>query len=95
MAGSGADDRIIEAAPGCGTPVLVLRVVLLGCVVAAVFGSAPLLAWTEALPDSPVTAIVQDAATRWNDAMTRIGATEPRAWLRAEIRGFEARRFAE
>jgi len=75
--------------------VQVLRVVLIGCAIAAVLGSVPLLGWTEALPDGPVVAVVQDAATRWNDAMTRIGATQPRTWLRAEIRSFEARRFAK
>ena len=52
MAGSGTDDRIIEAAPGRGAAMQVLRVVLIGCAVAAVFGSAPMLAWTQALPDA-------------------------------------------
>jgi hypothetical protein len=95
MATSGTDDRIIEAPPGRGTATQVLRMTLLGCAVAAVFGSAPLLGWTQALPDGPVVAVVQDIATRWDDAMTRVGATEPRIWLRSGIRAFEARHFAE
>ncbi len=95
MAASGTDPRIIAAAPGRGTAVQVLRVVLIGCAVAAVFGSAPLLAWTEALPDGPVVSVVHTTAERWNDAMTRVGATEPREWLRGTLRGFEARHFTD
>jgi hypothetical protein len=95
MAGAGTDDRITEAACGLGTPVRVLRVAVIGCIVAAAFGSAPLRGWTETLPDGRFTAVARDAAMQWNDAMTRIGAPEPRAWLRAAIRSLEARRFAE
>jgi hypothetical protein len=95
MSLSGTDPRILDAAPGRGTAVQVLRAVLLGCVVAAVFGSAPLLGWTEALPDGPVASVVHAIAERWNDAMTRVGATEPRERLRGTLRAFEARHFAE
>lgn len=95
MATSGTDDRIIEAGDGRAMPAQTLCAVLIGCVVAAILGSAPLLGWTEALPDGLVASVAHDAASRWNDAMLRFGTTEPRAWLRAEIRLSEASRFQE
>jgi hypothetical protein len=95
MATSGTDDRIIEAGDGRAMPAQTLCAVLIGCVVAAILGSAPLLGWTEALPDGLVASVAHDAASRWNDAMSRFGTTEPRAWLRAEIRLSEASRFQE
>jgi hypothetical protein len=92
---TGTDERVIAAPAGRGTASQVLRVVLLGCTVAAVFGSAPLLGWTEALPDNGLTAALHDAATRWNDAMASIGATAPRDRLRAGLRAVEAKHFTQ
>jgi hypothetical protein len=92
MIQTGADDRIIETG-GNFTPARVLGVLLMSCALAAVFGSAQLVGWTESLPDRPASRILHDAALGWHSAMSEIGATRPHDWLRGLIRGFEAMRF--
>jgi hypothetical protein len=84
----GADDRIADASSSRrGTPLQVLRALLLGCAVAAVFGSGPIVGWTKDLPDGPMSERLQDAAVRWDQAVSRIGAARPYAWLHGLVRG--------
>jgi hypothetical protein len=87
MTTQGADDRIADATSSrYGTPAQGLRVLLLGCAVAAVFGSAPIAGWTRDLPDGPIAGWVQDAAARWDQAVSRFGADRPYAWLHGLVR---------
>ena len=91
---SGGDDRIITAGNDRrGTPARVLAAVLIGIGLAAIFGSGPALHWTETLPDSHLTAALHNAAARWNEALSPLGASRPHDWLRATIRAFEAMHF--
>ena len=91
---SGADDRIITTGNNrLGTPARVLAAVLIGLSLAAVFGSGPALRWTETLPDGRLTAALHDAAAKWNDTLSPLGASRPHDWLRATIRAFEAMHF--
>jgi hypothetical protein len=84
----GADDRIADASSSRrGTPLQVLRALLLGCAVAAVFGSSPIVAWSKDLPDGAMTERLQAAAVRWDQAVSRIGAARPYAWLHGLVRG--------
>jgi hypothetical protein len=65
----GAVDRASAGrAGGIGA---VARVLLVGCLLAAALGSRPLVAWAEANPDLPEW--VDDALTRWDEAMSRMG----------------------
>jgi hypothetical protein len=84
----GADDRIADASSSRrGTPLQVLRALLLGCAVAAVFGSGPIVAWSKDLPDGAMTERLQDAAVRWDHAVSRIGAARPYEWMHGLVRG--------
>jgi hypothetical protein len=84
----GADPRILQAATRT-SPSRVLRVLLLACALAAVFGSAPLLAWTASLPDGQAARLLHDAAMAWNSAMSAAGATRPYGWVRSLVRATE------
>ena len=87
----GADDRIANASSSRrGTPIQVLRALLLGCAVAAVFGSGPIVAWAKDLPDNPMTERLVDVAARWDQAVSRIGADRPYDWLHGLVRGFRS-----
>jgi len=88
----GADDRIIETTRRV-TPARVLGVLAAACALAAIFGSSPLLAWANALPDSQAAGLLQAAALSWNTAMSAMGATRLHDWLRAFIRMFESFHF--
>jgi hypothetical protein len=91
MAMKGADDRIADASSSRrGTPLQVLRALLLGCAVAAVFGSGPMVAWSKDLPDGPLTERLQDAAVRWAQAVSRFDAAWPYEWLHGLVRGVRA-----
>jgi hypothetical protein len=88
MAMRGADDRIADASSSRrGTPRQVLRVLLLGGAVAAVFGSGPIVAWSKNLPDGPMSERLQVVAVRWNQAVSRFGAAWPYERLHGLVRG--------
>jgi hypothetical protein len=88
MATSPADTRILPTtAPRSAVALHLLRVIALGCVVAAVLGSVPLQQWAQALPDSRVTATIQDCAAGWNNLMQEAGATWPYTATHATIQG--------
>jgi hypothetical protein len=74
------------------TPARLLAVALLGCLVAAVFGSVPLAAWV----DTSIAAdsVVQQAADAWDAQMQRLGLDQPYAMLRRAVRTAEAARFS-
>jgi hypothetical protein len=92
MASSGADTRILDAGNSRrGTPKQVFVALLLGCAVAVMFGSAPLVGWTKDLPDGAVTSQVQDAAVAWDRTLSRFGADRPYAWLHGMVRRMRAR----
>ncbi len=86
----GADNRIIETGRRV-TPARVLGVLLLACVPAAVFGSAPLLAWVDSLPDGEAARLLHGMAAAWHGWMSAAGATRLHESLRAFIRACEAR----
>jgi hypothetical protein len=88
----GADDRIIETTRRV-TPARVLGVLAAACALAAIFGSSPLLAWTESLPDGQAARLLHDAVVAWNNAMSVVGATRLHDWLRAFIRTAESFHF--
>ncbi len=88
----GADDRIIETGRRT-TPAAVLGVLAAACAVAAVFGSAPLLAWANALPDGQAARLLGAAALAWHNAMSAAGATRLHDMLRGFIRTCEALHF--
>ncbi len=87
-----ADDRILTQ-PGPPRPLRVLGILCLATALAALLTSAPLLAWTETLPDGALPRLLHGAAVAWNGAMQAMGATKPHAWLRALVRWCEARQF--
>ena len=68
-------------------PGVVLGVVLVATLVAAVFGSGPLVSWAE---DRPELEWAVPALERWDEAMQTVGAARAhpaiRAWMR-EIGG--------
>jgi hypothetical protein len=88
----GADDRIIETGRRT-TPARVLAVLVFACALAAVFGSAPLLAWANALPDGQVGRLLAAAALAWHNDMSAAGVTRLHESLRAFIRICEAFHF--
>jgi hypothetical protein len=91
---TGGDDRIVAASSTRrGTPAQVLRAVLIGVILAAVFGSGPLLHWTEMLPDGRLAVALHDAAAWWNGMLSTLGIARPYEWLRRLTRAFEAMRF--
>jgi hypothetical protein len=75
------------------TPARLLAVALLGCVVAAAFGSTPLAAWV----DTSIAAesVVQQAADAWDAQMQRLCLDRPYTTLRRAVRAAEAARFGE
>jgi hypothetical protein len=78
----GADQRIADAVSSrYGTPVQVLRLLLVASLVAAVFGSAPIAAWARMLPDSPVSVWLQGVSGRWDRSVARLGLGQPYTWL--------------
>jgi hypothetical protein len=87
---SGADRRIVA---GRSTPAGVLRAVLIGVAVAAIFAPAAALHWTETLPEGRVASILTVVAGDWDDALSAAGASGPYAWLRHAVRAFQAMRF--
>jgi uncharacterized membrane protein len=88
------DNRIVAAANSRrGTPAQVLRAVLIGFVVAAIFAPGAALHWAETLPDGPVATALSDVAARWNEALSAADASEPREWLHHAVRAFEAMHF--
>jgi hypothetical protein len=89
---TGADDRIIETGRRT-TPARVLAVLVFACALAAVFGSAPLLAWANALPDGQAARLLAAAAQVWHNDMSAIGVTRLHESLRAFIRICEAFHF--
>ena len=87
----GADDRIVEASSSRrGSYGQVLRALLVGCAVGLLFGSGPLVGWAKDLPDGSVAERVQDAAVWWDQAVSRVGADRPYAWLHGLVRGMRA-----
>ena len=88
----GADPRVLEAPPGRPvTPRRLFALLLLGGLVALPFGSRPLAAWAEHLPDW--AGPLRDAAATWDTVAERAGLTVPydtvHAWVREQIdRGF-------
>jgi hypothetical protein len=66
---------------------------LIGLVVAATFAPEAAQLWTEALPDGPVATALTGAASGWDEALSAVGASRPRAWLRHAVRVFETMRF--
>jgi hypothetical protein len=63
--------------------VAVARVVLVGCLLAAMLGSRPLLTWAEARPDLPVW--VDKGLHQWDAAMTRAGLAGLHPMLRGLV----------
>lgn len=70
----GADPRLIPGPQGL-TPARLVRVLLIGCAMALVFGARPLADWAGRLP--PGWESVQVATAWWADAMARIGLGAP------------------
>ena len=57
------------------TPRSCLRIALLGCLVAALFGAAPLAAWVDA--SIAAGTVVQQAADAWRELTQRVGLEAP------------------
>jgi hypothetical protein len=69
------------------TPRQLLGLAVLSCLVAALFGAAPLAAWVDAsVADGTV---VQQAADGWNQLAQRIGLDRPYDALRHLVRDAE------
>ena len=77
------------------TPCGLLAVALLGSVVALLFGAVPLAAWADALPGSPITVPLQQAADTWRDVVQRVGFDQPYDVLRTAVRKAEAAHFGD
>ena len=75
QAPKGADPRIVETTTQPTGPAGVLRVILLGLVVALPLASRPLATWSDRLPESWVA--VQTLAHEWDDRMQQIGLDRP------------------
>ena len=91
---AGGDNRIIAVSSDRrAAPSRVLAAILIGISIAAIFGSGPTLRWTETLPDGRLAATLHDAAAKWNEALSPLGASRPHDWLRATLRAFEALHF--
>ncbi|HEX3575653.1 MAG TPA: hypothetical protein VHU42_13710 [Rhodopila sp.] len=83
----GADQRIADAISSrYGTPVQVLRLLLVASLIASVVGSAPIAAWARMLPDSPVSEWLQVVSGRWDRSLARLGLGQPYRWLHEFVR---------
>jgi len=73
------------------TPRGLLGIALLGCLVAALFGAAPLAAWV----DSSIAeaTVVQQVADAWHDMARRLMLDRPYDALRRAVRDAEAAQF--
>ncbi|KON63267.1 hypothetical protein KOEU_32410 [Komagataeibacter europaeus] len=72
-----------------------LTIVLVAAASGVIFGSGPILAWTEQLPlTMPYQAVLQSAADRWNTIAARLKITMPYDTVRASERQIESYRFA-
>ncbi len=95
----GADDRIVEAGQGTvagtvATPLVVLRMLLLGGVLAAMLGAGPLSSWAEGFDaGTGPGAFAVEAVRRWYGAMGRLGAAGPYNALHASLKRLETRHF--
>ena len=69
------------------TPRQLLGVALLGCLIASVFGAAPLAAWVDA--SIAAGTVVQQAADAWHDTMQGAGLDGPYRALRDAVRTAE------
>jgi hypothetical protein len=88
------DERIIETDNGTrATPLVVLRILLSGGVLAAALGSQPLLDWTERLSDNQVSTVVITITRAWHAAMLHIGATIPYEFIHTRVHLFETKQF--
>ena len=74
-------------------PPRIFRTVLVASLIAAVFSSAEILAWTENMSGGPTAAVAYRLASEWNRAMSFFGADTPHAVLRTETRALIARKF--
>jgi hypothetical protein len=69
------------------TPRQLLGIAVLGCVVAALFGAAPLSAWVDQSVAAGTT--VQVVADAWRDLTQRVGLDRPYDALRHAVRDAE------
>ncbi|WP_308721181.1 hypothetical protein [Komagataeibacter xylinus] len=72
-----------------------LAIVLVAASAGILFGSGPILAWTEQLPPAmPCQATLQSVAQRWDTLAGRLKMTVPYDTVRALERQAESYRFA-
>ncbi|AHI26753.1 hypothetical protein H845_2844 [Komagataeibacter xylinus E25] len=72
-----------------------LTIVLVAATGGILFGSGPILAWTEQLPATmPYQTDIQSVADRWNTIAERLKITVPYNTVRALERQIESYRFA-
>ncbi|MBE7730664.1 hypothetical protein [Komagataeibacter sp. FXV3] len=72
-----------------------LTIVLVAAASGIIFGSGPILAWTEQLPVTmPYQSTLQSAAERWNTIADRLKMTTPYDMVRNSERQIESYRFA-
>ena len=69
-----------------GSPRQVLALTLIGTLVLAVFASRDLASWLDRMGGGPLLAPLQQAAARWDGAMTQLGLVRPHETLRDLMR---------
>jgi hypothetical protein len=77
------------------TPRELLAVVLIGSVVAVLFGAVPLARWVNALPDFPGVSTAQQAADRWREVARGWQLDAPYDALHRAARDAEGARFGD
>ena len=71
----------------------VLATTLMAGVTCALLSTPGVAAWTDNLPDSAVARWASAAAHALDDAMVRVGANRPAAYIQAVTRAQEAQKF--
>ena len=86
-------DRPTDAAR-C-TPGTVVRLMVTGLLVAALFGSTPLNGWAQRLAPSAIADRIQSATEAWDHAMVALGTAQWHGRVRAALQTLRERRFAD
>ena len=94
MAGNIAEtlDRPADAAR-C-SPGMVVRLLMAGLLIAALFGSTPLNGWAQRLPPSAIADRILSAAGAWDNAMTALGTAQWHGRIRSVLQALKEYRFA-
>jgi hypothetical protein len=77
------------------TPFGLVRVALVGAIMATMIGAEPLASWADQAADDSPIALVRPMLDRWHGTVAQLGLDRPYAALHALIRQAESLRFPD